>query len=96
MDIDYFDKISHVTSYFILMAWFAQLYHSLSHHIRWALFFILLGMVLEYLQALGGVRYFEWADMMANTGGVLLAFMLARTRFAFSLLWFERKINKFS
>ncbi|MCW8955240.1 MAG: hypothetical protein OQL09_00025, partial [Gammaproteobacteria bacterium] len=54
---------------------------------------ILLGIVLEYLQALGGVRYFEWADMLANSAGVLLALLLAQTRFASSLHWIDGRMG---
>jgi len=89
LDIRYFDKLSHLLSYFVLMGWFTQLYSGTIQHLFWALFFLALGMVLEYMQALGGVRYFEWADMLANSTGVLLGLMLAKTRFAKVLRWFE-------
>ncbi|MFW2372937.1 MAG: VanZ family protein, partial [Gammaproteobacteria bacterium] len=85
LDVRYFDKFSHLFSYFVLMGWFVQIYSKYSQRLFWTLFFVALGIALEYLQALGGVRYFEWADMLANSTGVLLALMLAPTRFANSL-----------
>lgn len=93
LDISYFDKFSHLFSYFVLMVWFVQLNTKFIQHFFWALFFVALGITLEYLQALGGVRYFEWADMLANSTGVLLALVLAKTRFASSLHWFEHRID---
>jgi len=93
LDISYFDKFSHLFSYFVLMGWFVQIYTKFIQHFFWALFFVALGIALEYLQALGGVRYFEWADMLANSTGVLLALVLTKTRFASSLHWFETRIG---
>lgn len=93
LDISYFDKYSHLLSYFVLMGWFIQLNTKFIQHLFWALLFVALGIVLEYLQALGGVRYFEWADMLANSTGVLLALVLAKTRFASSLHWLEHRID---
>jgi VanZ family protein len=74
----YLDKLGHLFSYFILMTWFAQLYPKNKTRIYYALFFISLGVLLEVLQGLGGVRFFEYADMVANTTGVIIAFILAR------------------
>lgn len=93
LEISYFDKFCHLLSYFVLMGWFAQLYSKFIQRFYWALFFIVLGVVLEYVQELGGVRYFEWADMFANFAGVMLALMLAQTHFASGLHWFEKIIG---
>ena len=89
LDISYFDKLSHLVSYFILMAWFNQLYTRSFQHFFCALLFIVLGIVLEYMQAYGGVRFFEWADVLANLTGVLLGLILAKTRLSNSLRWLE-------
>ena len=93
LDVRYFDKFSHLFSYFVLMGWFSQLYSRFIQQFYWALIFIALGIVLEYLQAFGGVRYFEWLDMLANSTGVLLALIFAQTRFASSLYWVESRIG---
>lgn len=74
------DKLEHMLSYFILMLWFAQLYHSKQSRIYYAFFFITLGVVLEVLQGLGGIRMFEYADMLANTAGVVTGYLLTQGR----------------
>ena len=74
----YLDKIEHMFSYFVLMFWFAQLYPENKTRIYYALFFISLGITLEILQGLGGVRFFEYADMLANTTGVVIGYVLTR------------------
>ena len=76
----YLDKLEHLLSYFVLMFWFAQLYLKNKTRIYYALFFILLGITLEVLQGLGGVRFFEYADMLANTTGVVIGYVLTRGR----------------
>lgn len=74
----YLDKLEHLFSYFVLMLWFAQLYPQNKTRIYYAVFFISLGITLEVLQRLGGVRFFEYADMLANTAGVVIGYILAR------------------
>lgn len=76
----YLDKISHFVSYFLLMLWFAQLYHQNKTRIYYAVFFVTLGIVLEVLQGLGGVRMFEYADMLANTTGVMIGYAITKGR----------------
>jgi len=74
----YLDKLEHLFSYFVLMFWFAQLYQQNKIRIYYAVFFIFLGIMLEVLQGLGGVRFFEYADMLANTTGVVIGYVLTR------------------
>ena len=74
------DKLEHALSYFILMFWFAQLYHQNKTRIYYAVFFVLLGVSIEILQGIGGVRMFEYADMLANATGVLLGYMITKGR----------------
>ncbi|MDH5600590.1 MAG: VanZ family protein [Gammaproteobacteria bacterium] len=76
----YLDKLEHMASYFVLMLWFAQLYHSKYSRIYYAVFFILLGITLEVLQGLGGIRLFEYADMLANTMGVVIGYVITQGR----------------
>ena len=40
---------------------------------------IAMGVVIEFLQGWSGYRYFEYADMLANSTGVVLGYLLART-----------------
>jgi len=91
MHVDYTDKIGHLIAYFVLMGWFAQIYHAPRQRIQFVIGFLLLGAVLEILQGFGGVRYAEWADMVANSVGVVLAWQLTKKRWGYVLSTIERK-----
>ena len=86
------DKAQHLFAYVMLMGWFTQIYHSRKSHLIMATSFILMGVVLEFLQGLGQSRMFEVADMMANSIGVLLAWSVVYTRCSNILLYFERRV----
>jgi VanZ family protein len=73
---DYEDKLYHAVAYFILMAWFAQIYHQSNQRIIIALIFTVMGLMVEYLQSLNPARYAEFGDMIANAAGVILGFSL--------------------
>lgn len=90
LDIKLSDKLMHVLGYFGLMGWFMQIYRGRRAGFLLAAVLIALGIGLEFLQDLGGVRYFEVSDMLANTLGVLIAWALSYTPVADILLWFER------
>lgn len=93
LEIKLSDKLMHVLGYFGLMGWFMQIYRGKRAGFLLAAVFIAMGVSLEFLQDLGGVRYFELADMLANTLGVLLAWALSYTPLAGILLWFERSLS---
>jgi len=89
--LPYADKIIHCGAYFILMGWFTQIYHAPSIRWRLAIGFLLLGIVLEILQALSGLRHGDIADVIANSIGILLSWLLAtHTSFADLLMKFEQ------
>lgn len=88
------DKLGHFISYFILMFWFSQLFKTSLLRAGYAVFFIILGIGLEIMQALGGVRYFEYADMFANSCGVLFAWLISRGKLQNLLLTFEQMLIK--
>jgi hypothetical protein len=69
------DKAQHFLAYGSLMSWYGM---SFARHWRWPLFLILLGVVLEFLQGLGGVRSLDPFDMVANTIGVGIGLALVR------------------
>ena len=75
-EIRFGDKIGHFVSYALLMFWFCQLYISRRHRLFLAGAFVLMGITLEYLQGLGGVRMYEVADMFANSTGVLIGALM--------------------
>ncbi|MFA6013540.1 MAG: VanZ family protein [Gallionellaceae bacterium] len=74
------DKLEHALAYATLMLIFCQVY--LSPNTRKILFvcFVAMGVGIEFLQGLSGYRFFEYADMLANTTGVILGWGLAQTR----------------
>ncbi len=68
------DKWLHFTTYFILTYWFLHSYYK--KPIPITVGFVLLGTLLECLQALTVYRYWEWLDLVMNISGVLLALLL--------------------
>jgi len=76
------DKLSHFLAYGWLMLWFCQLYTGTTRRWSLALAFVALGVGLEFLQSLTPDRTYELLDMAANTGGVLLGWLLAATPLA--------------
>ena len=89
--VQYGDKIFHTLGYFCLFYWFAQIYESASYW-RPAVYLILQGIVLEVLQYFTGYRSFEFFDMLANTSGVLIAWLVAHFVFAGWFVQFEKHI----
>jgi glycopeptide antibiotics resistance protein len=90
-EIPYADKIVHFFTYFILMGWFAQIYHVPSIRWRLAISWLFLGIGLEILQSMSGVRHGDVTDIIANSLGILLSWLLAsKTHFAYLLVELER------
>jgi VanZ family protein len=89
----YGDKWGHLLAYGVLMGWFVQLYQRRGTLLWHALFLIALGVALEFLQGYTG-RYFEYADMAANTTGVVLGLSLALTRWQSLLLRWEQRLPR--
>ena len=77
MSFPYQDKLYHAFAYFTLMFWFSQIYHDSFQRKMIAVIFILMGIMLEYLQSFDPQRFAEFGDMVANTSGVVLGFLLA-------------------
>ena len=94
IDFKYIDKLEHWLAYFVLMLWFSQLYKSVRTRFFYLLFFILMGVVLEVLQGLGGIRYFEYGDMLANTLGAVTAWLITKYRLNNLLFSFEKLLLK--
>jgi VanZ family protein len=87
----YFDKVEHGMAYAALSWWFCQLYLGARQRVVLAL--IAMGVVIEILQGLSGYRYFEYADMLANSTGVLLGFLWARSRYGRVFIFIENGIR---
>jgi VanZ family protein len=71
------DKSQHLLAYGGLMYWFGMVF---PRYVSWVLFLMALGVILEVLQGWSGYRYFEYADMLANTLGVFVGLLLATTQ----------------
>src|SRR3954467_9825381 len=70
------DKWSHLAAYGGQMWWFAQLY---TRRVPLALGFVAMGVGLEILQGFTGYRSYDVNDMLANSAGVLVGWLAART-----------------
>jgi VanZ family protein len=92
-ELPYQDKLFHALAYFSLTFWFMQIYHTRHHVFQWVVFFLCLGLLLEYLQGFDSNRYSEVGDMIANALGVSAALTLSRTRLRFMLTRLERYIT---
>jgi len=79
LDFPYQDKLFHAFAYFTLMFWFSQIYHDRFKRNIIAIAFVVMGLTLEYLQSFDPNRYSEFADMVANTTGVIAGLLLALT-----------------
>ncbi len=86
--IEYGDKIGHFFAYFTLVFWFCQLYKNRSHILLFMLF-VMMGVVVELIQGQTGYRTFEVADMLANSLGAVMGWLLVRFYVAEMLLTIE-------
>ena len=84
------DKASHLLAYAGLMLWFRQAF---SPRVRWIVFLIALGVVLELVQGGLGYRDLELADMVANTLGVASGLGLAQTPLGSLVAWLDRALG---
>lgn len=93
IEFEFIDKVEHFFAYFILMMWFAQIYQTDKGRIFYLLLFVLMGITLEILQGVGGVRFFEYGDMLANSLGALFAWFITQGRLKNIFVLFEQKIT---
>jgi len=94
VQIDGFDKIMHFSAYALLMIWFAMIFHKAIYRNSYAIAFIMLGVGLEFAQQAGGVRYFEFGDMVANSLGVLAGYFVTRGCGKYHLFRIEQRLIK--
>jgi len=87
-----YDKLQHGLSYACLMLWFGLIYQP-GRHWRIAAALIMLGIDLEILQGISGLRHFEYLDMLANSIGALVGWGLSRTPLGALLLGLEQRLG---
>jgi VanZ family protein len=74
------DKLGHVAAYAALTLWWMQLFLLPRQRYQIAAAFIVLGVLLEWVQGWTGLRSFSYADMAADTLGVALGWLAAPPR----------------
>ncbi|QNP41800.1 VanZ family protein [Lysobacter solisilvae (ex Woo and Kim 2020)] len=88
-----FDKVEHLLGYAALSAFAVQLFAQRSMQLRAAAGLVLLGIALEFAQALlTTTRMADPADALANALGVALGFALSYTGAARWLERFDRRL----
>ena len=68
------DKLIHFLAYGLLMGWFSQLYARYDYF-KIALRLFLMGISLEVLQSFTDYRSIEFFDAVANSSGILIAWI---------------------
>ena len=92
LNFPYEDKFYHAFAYFTIMAWFSQIYHDKFQRNIIAVVLVFMGFTLEYLQSFDPKRFAEVGDMVANTTGVALGFIIAVSSAKNILLGIEKKL----
>lgn len=91
VSFEFADKLEHAAAYAFLMLWFCQIYQLPRWRMVVAALFIAMGVGIEFLQGMTGYRFFEYADMLANSTGVFVGWLAARTRWGSMLFALEQK-----
>jgi VanZ family protein len=87
------DKAQHFFAYMLLMWVFAMAWEG-RRVAAWAIFLVCVGVSLEWLQGLMGIRVMEIWDMLANSIGVGLGWAISRTTFCRTLVWIESRLAR--
>jgi len=85
------DKILHIFAYSLLMYYFGCIYLPGPSYVKLGMGLILLGFLLELIQGLIGYRTMEYWDMFANFTGVLIGWLLSKTRLSSLLVYIENR-----
>jgi VanZ family protein len=93
-DLPESDKIGHFVAYSTMMLWFGFIFLRGKRYTKIGLAFIVMGIVLESMQGMLEYRNFSYLDMCANACGVIIGWLLARTRLADTLVFVEGKFRK--
>jgi uncharacterized protein YfiM (DUF2279 family) len=88
------DKFEHFVTYAGLSFWFGMLHVERRRQLGFALAFILMGVLIEFLQGMTDYRSFEVADMAADATGALLGFVLLQTPLRNALARVERFLDR--
>ena len=92
LDIAYLDKFEHAFAYSVQTLWFSMIVFREKPRLLISGGLIAMGSILEILQGIGQYRYFQYSDMVANTVGVAMGYLLGLTSLRFGLWRFENRI----
>ncbi len=93
-EFDQMDKVHHFLSYGILMLWFSQVFHSRQRFLL-LMALITMGILIEFIQPYTG-RMFDPFDMLANSSGALVAWLLSLTGADFLSHRFKKTTTPYS
>lgn len=88
------DKFEHAFSYAILSFWLCQIYQSARSRLLVIIALVGMGVGLEYVQGWTGYRTFDVMDMLADSVGVLLGWLLVLTPLGCLLASFENRVAR--
>jgi glycopeptide antibiotics resistance protein len=92
-DIKEGDKLAHLLAYGWLMFWFGMVAATSRARFGWAVALAALGVGLEYAQRMTGYRSFDVLDMVANTAGVGVGWLVAVTPAGKLLHWVDGRLT---
>lgn len=87
------DKLLHLFTYMAIMLWFGLIYLPGKRYQFLGIAFIIMGVMLEFTQGLIGYRSLEYFDMIANSFGVFLGWLIVRTPISSALLHLESRLG---
>jgi VanZ family protein len=71
------DKLIHFTSYFLLTVWFSGLYSRVRYYMLITVIVVALGVALDAMQGATATRQFDLFDILANSAGAIVGFVLS-------------------
>lgn len=77
--LDHEDKMEHFLAYGTLMLWWAQISGRTRDRFIMAIAFVVMGVVIEFVQDFTAWRTYEVNDMIANSIGVAIGWVIACT-----------------
>jgi VanZ family protein len=94
VSFDNSDKFEHAFAYATVSFWLCQIYLAVRSRIVVIVALIGLGVVLEYVQGWTGYRSFDVMDMLADSVGVLLGWLIALTPLGRLFAYIERRVAR--
>ena len=88
------DKFWHTATYFVVMAYFSQVYFALRSRLWIAASLIALGVLIEFIQPFVN-RNFDWFDALANTIGVAAALAVSLSPVGSLLMLLDDRLHRY-